>query len=72
MPIDFLNTYDFDDISPNFKLMYFYTEVWGRDDNNQKIIQRVRLRVKISERPHNLLPNVFNLALVHLLERIHR
>lgn len=62
MPIDFLNTYDFDDISSNFKLMYFYTEVWGRDDNNQKIIQRVRLRVKISERPHNLLPNVFNLA----------
>ena len=52
--INFDSAYDFADISPGYNLSSFETVL--EDGKN------VNLKVKISNNPHALIPNVFNLA----------
>jgi hypothetical protein len=52
--IDFDNTYKIEDVSPDLKINYFNTVLKNGD--------HVPLKVEISNKAHELLPNVYNLA----------
>ena len=52
--IDFDNTFDIEDISPDLRIAFFPTVL--RDG------REVLLKIEISNEAHDLLPNVFNLA----------
>ena len=52
--IDFDDTYKIEDVSPDLKINYFNTVLKNGD--------HVPLKVEISNKAHELLPNVYNLA----------
>jgi len=59
--IDFNNAYSFDSISEDMRTNIFQTEL---QEGN-----RVSIGVRISEEPHELLPNVYNLAFGPLTQK---
>lgn len=52
--ITFDNTYDFEEVSTDLKIGTFKTQLVGGGE--------IPLRVEIDTKPHNLLPDVYNLA----------